>query len=415
MLRALQLHRPAPAGEASNPADDLAEQAVTGSPTLAALQSREQALRSLVEAAGSWSDPSLSLEYSNVPLTSPLLSSHMMAGVQVRAAQTLRPTGWSTLAREHAALQADAAGHVVAEATLQLEASVRQTWWLLARSRLLQAITAEHLARAEELLSAARSGYETGSLGQHVVLRQEVFTEQLADDLQDFTLTEQELLAALTTAIGKRPSLQPMPASVSPQSPPEGRDWLTIARTHRPLLRRLRADTDIAETTGVLARVDGRPDVSVWAGYRLRTAEGQSDSGEDLVSIGLSVPIPVGSADRADAAVAAASLQAAAAGHTLQAAEVRLDANMATTLARWRRADDKATLYRDRLIPGAQAVLETTQAAFSVGRADFTSLFEAEVALLSLKRAYIIAATETRIQHATATATLGTSPLGVQP
>lgn len=415
MLLALLLLRPASAGAVSDPADVLTEQAVKGSPTLAALQSREQALRRQVAAAGAWSDPALSLEYSNVPLTSPLLSSHMMAGVQVRAAQTLRPVGWSALAREHAALQADAAGHVVAEATLQLEASVRQAWWLLGRARLLQAITAEHLARAEELLSAARSRYETGSLGQHVVLRQEVLTEQLADELQDFTLTEQELIAALTAAIGERPSLQPTPASVSPQPPPEDRDWLAIARTHRPLLRRLQADTDIAEASGALARADGRPDVSVWAGYRVRTAEGQSDSGEDLVSVGISVPIPVGSADRAEAAVAAASQQAAAAGHTLQAAEVHIDTSMATTLARWSRADDKATRYRNRLIPGAQAVLETTQADFSVGRADFASLFEAEVALLALKRAYIIAATETRIQHAAAVAILGASPLGAQP
>ncbi|MDG1482401.1 MAG: TolC family protein [Myxococcota bacterium] len=412
---ALLLLRPALAGDVPETSEYLVEQAITHSPSLDALQAREQALRSQVEAAGVWADPSVSLEYSNVPLVSPTLSSSMMAGVQVRAFQTLRPRGWSALAQEHAALEADAAGLAIGEATLQLTVSVQQTWWLLVRSRLLQAVTAEHIARAEELLSAARTRYETGSLGQHAVLRLEVLSAQLTDGLQDFTLTEQELLAALTVAIGERPSLQPTPASVSPQPPPEDRDWLAIARTHRPLLERLQADTDIAEASGALARADGRPDISVWAGYRVRTAESQSDRGEDLVSVGLSVPIPVGSADRADAAVAAASQQAAAAGHTLQAAEVHIDANMETTLARWIRADDKATHYRDRLIPGAQAVLETTQADFSVGRADFASLFEAEVALLSLKRAYIIAATETRIQHAAAIATLGTSPLGAQP
>lgn len=415
MLLALLLLRSALAGDVSDPADALAEQAAAHSPSLAALQAREQALRSRVEAAGAWSDPSVSLEYSSVPLTSPLLSSHMMAGLQVRAAQTLRPAGWSALAREHAALQADAAGHVIAEATLQLETSVRQTWWLLVRSQRLQAITAEHLARAEELLSAARSRYETGSLGQHAVLRQEVLAEQLADDLKDFTLAEQELTAALTAAIGQAPHPQLTPGSVSPQPPPDEADWLAVAQAHRPLLRRLQAEADIAGATGALARADGRPDVSVWAGYRLRTAESHGDSGEDLVSVGLSVPIPVGSADRADAAVAAASHQADAAGHALQDAEVRIEADMDAILARWSRADDKAATYLDRLIPGAQAVLETTRADFSVGRADFASLFEAEVALLSLERAYIIAATETWIQHAAALATLGTSPLGAQP
>ena len=51
---------------------------------------------------------------------------------------------------------------------------------------------------------------------------------------------------------------------------------------------------------------------------------------------------------------------------------------------------------------------------FSVGRADFASLFEAEVSLLSLERALILAATETWIQHAAALAALGTSPLEAQ-
>jgi cobalt-zinc-cadmium efflux system outer membrane protein len=417
MLLALLLLRPVQAAPPAMPDAPvaLAEAAVQGSPSLAALRDREAALRSQAEAAGVWPDPMVSVEYSNVPLTSPTLSSHMMAGLQLRVMQTLRPPGFTRLSEELAGLKADAAGHAAEEAALQLRVSVEQTWWLLTRSRMLHANTAAHLARAEELLSAARSRYETGSLGQHAVLRLEVLRDQLTDELQDFQRSERELTAALTAALGADPGPLVTPDAVEPLPPPSAADWLSLARTSRPLLARLQDDLDAAQTMGALARTDGRPDVSVWAGYRVRTAESMTDTGTDLVSVGLSLPIPVGSAARADAGVAEAAASADAVTHSLQAALDAIDAGMATTLARWERAASKATTYRQQLIPGAQSVLVTSQADFSVGRADFASLFEAEVALLSLERALIIAATETWLSHAAAVAQLGTSPLGATP
>ena len=60
----------------------------------------------------------------------------------------------------------------------------------------------------------------------------------------------------------------------------------------------------------------------------------------------------------------------------------------------------------------ARATLETTQSDFSVGTADFTSLYESEVELLILEKGYITASVETHVQNAIARSVTGSASLG---
>ncbi|MFT5683159.1 MAG: outer membrane protein TolC, partial [Myxococcota bacterium] len=238
--------------------------------------------------------------------------------------------------------------------------------------------------------------------------------ERLADELEDYQAADRVLTAALERALGGATERTTTPAAISPLPPPSEADWTALALAHRPLLKALTAQLDTEALSAALARVDGRPDVNVWVGYRIRTVETETDPGSDLVSVGVGVPLPIGSARRADSAEAAAQDRARGVEHTYQAALNDINAEMTTIHAAWVRASSKAETYREHLIPGAQAVLETTRSDFSVGRADFASLFEAEVALLTLERVWLMAATETHLQHAEVIGVLGVSPLGDQ-
>ena len=133
-----------------------------------------------------WKDPMVAVEYSNVPLSSPVLSAHAMSGLQLRVQQTLPARGASSLEGEVKSARVDAAGLAVEEAALQLRAAVGTTWWALARTRLLREVTEQHVQRTEELLTAVRSRYEVGAVGQHAVLRIEVLRDQLRDELAEF-------------------------------------------------------------------------------------------------------------------------------------------------------------------------------------------------------------------------------------
>lgn len=393
--------------------DALVEEAIAANPSIDALRSKEVSLRSRAAVSGAWPDPMIAIEYSNAPVSTFGLSDHPMAGLQFKVQQMFRPVGWSRANREVGGSKADASAHMRAESELGLALGVRRAWWTLTRSRLFRVVTEEHLALTEELLGAARIRYETGALGQHAVLRLEVLRDRLTDELGEFDRQDAELTAALTAALATSPGrVFETPTSAAPIAPPESRDWAPIAEAHRPALARYRSEQAAAEQAARVARLDGLPDPSVWAGYRVRTIQTEMDPGTDLMSFGIGVPLPSGSGRRAKGHRAAALEEASGAESMYDATLDQVVGDMAVIHARWTRAWSKTHTFDERLIPGARTTLDTTRSEFSVGRADFASLFEAEVVLLDLERTRIAAAIETHLQHAEATAVLGTDPAG---
>ncbi len=394
---------------ASDDPSTLADEAIGANPGLEALRARVSELEALAGAAGTWSDPVVGIEYSNAPVDSFSLSDHPMSALQIQAQQTIPPWGWSGLREEVAASRTQASEHALDEAKSQLRREVFELFWKLTLSRMLEGVTREHITRTEELLEAIRARYETGGAGQHQLLRLGVLRDQLRDTLGNFARTDHVLSAALSQALSRDvessfatpPRLEPMPVSGTVS------EWLALARAERPELKRLEESIRTAETAAKLARVDGRPDVTVWTKYRARSIDTPLDDGTDQVSVGFSIPIPWGSAKRSRAEQAAQH-QVARAGRARLAAELdRIESDLTAIHARWKRAFEQAVEYRDNLTPDARATLETSFSDYSVDRAEFATLFEAEVALLDLERTLLRSAAETHIQAAAADASIG--------
>jgi outer membrane protein TolC len=392
----------------------LAEEALAANPSLEALRARIAELDALAGAAGTWSDPVIGIEYSNAPVDSFSLRDHPMSALQLQAQQTIPPWGWSRLREEIAASRKLTNEHALEEAKSQLRHEVFELFWKLTLSRMLEGVTQEHIGRTEELLEAVRARYETGVAGQHQLLRLGVLRDQLRDDLGNFTRADSVLSAALSRALSRDaersfatpPALDPRPVGGTVS------EWLALARQERPELKRLEESVRTAETAAELARVDGRPDVTVWMKYRARTIDTPLDDGTDQVSAGFSIPIPWGGAKRSRAE-RAAQLQVARAERARLVAELdRIESDLAAIHARWKRAFEQAVEYRDSLTPGARATLEASYSDYSVDRADFATLFEAEVALLDLERTLLRSTAETHIQAAAADAAMGTAPRG---
>jgi outer membrane protein TolC len=393
---------------------DLQAEAVTASPRVGAQSARVRALARLEEVAGAWSDPMVALEYSNAPLTSGWIGDHPMSGLQVKVQQTLRPPGWSAERRAVVGARGDAAGQMEAEMALALQGAVAEIWWALARNRMLEAITREHLARTEELTDAVRARYETGAVGQHAVLRLSVLRDRLSDEVEEHARATRELQAGLAGALSREgvPGIFETPPTTTAADAPGDADWRALAEAHRPAVAAARAQASTAEAEAALARTEARVDPTVWAGYRARVVQTETDPGTDLVSLGVSVPIPLGSGRRARGEESAALERGAAAEADRESLLDTIAAATDADVAAWRRAADKAAFYEAQLLPQARATLETTRSDFVVGRADFASLFDAEVALLDLERTHVRALVQTHILRARVTARLGTDPTG---
>jgi outer membrane protein TolC len=254
-----------------------------------------------------------------------------------------------------------------------------------------------------------------------------VLRDRLRDDLGNFVRADRVLSAALSRTLSREPdSAFSTPPVLDPRPVGGGvSDWLILAREERPELKRLEESIRTAEKAAELARIDGRPDVTVWVKYRMRTVDSRLrldedtvrilDDGTDQMSVGISIPIPWGSARRSRADQAA-QRQAARGGRARLAAELdRIESELETIHARWTRAFEQAVEYRERLAPEARASLEASFSDYTVGRADFATLFDAEVTLLDLERTLLSAATQTHIQAAAADATIGVANRGGRP
>ncbi|MBW2232908.1 MAG: TolC family protein [Deltaproteobacteria bacterium] len=397
--------------------DDLAQltrEAVQRNPGIEALRARTRELTDLSDVSTTWQDPLFSVEYLNAPVDSFSISDSPMSGVQFTLKQRLPSWGWTDSVREVAAIRVEANRHARAEAEVQLKRSVEALYWKLTLTRLLEAVTREHVERTDELLRAVRVRYEVGRAGQNGLLRLEVLRARLEDDLGDFERAERQLSAGLARSLARSQALGfETPAEVEPIAPQgDALHWLEMALQSRPELARLRDQVKEQRTSARLSRVSIRPEIDLWVKYRVRTVETPIDDGTDFFSAGIAIPIPVGGWKRGRGHEAARIAASESARSRLAARRDEIESDLISVEASWRRSIEKVNTYQQVLIPSSRAALETTLSDYSVGKAEFSTLYEAEVELLDLERALLIASVDTHLQRARARALVGRDDLG---
>ena len=399
------------ADDGGAPGEALVRRALDSNPTMDSLRLRIDALRQRSVQAGALPEPMLGVEYSNVPVTAPVPGNHPMSGLQLRLQQTLLFPG--TVPRRVAAAEA---GIAIGEASYEegrvaLAAAVRRAYWRLALARQLRALTEEHVAQAGRLIEAVRAGYEVGKAGQHDLLNLQVLEDRLTDDLRDFDRLERELTAALSAAVHEEGTLL-LETPTRTRVPPLPGDLDEISRRAlhgNPALARLDATAAAELAAAELARREAWPDMILWAGYRVRAPVDAVDDGIDQATVGVSVPLPTSSARRWGGREAEHEALARAARSDAAATRDGIRAGLDAAIARWDRAAAKASTYRDQLIPDARTTLDATFSAYQVGRADYASLFQAEVQLLDLERAARVAESEAVLAEVDVTMLLGTA------
>jgi outer membrane protein TolC len=152
-----------------------------------------------------------------------------------------------------------------------------------------------------------------------------------------------------------------------------------------PRLRAYDAQIDVADAETGLARADKRPDWSVNAAYGRR----EPNFG-DLVTIGVTIDLPLFAKKRQDPKIAARASEAAAARLDRAAAERDLTAALAGDLAMHRMHDEQLANARTRLVPLAKQRARLDLESYGAGRLDLgaallstLALAEAEVEALA--------------------------------
>ena len=357
-------------------------------PTLAARAADVRAAAARIRPAGALSDPTLSLGAMNYLLPGLSPRGDPMTMNQVTLMQTLPVNGARGLRRS--AARADSARYAYAAeaAALDVEAAVRGRYWALYHDDRALEIMARRHEVLQEISNVATTMYATGTAVQADALRAQLAITRLDQEIAEMRLERYGAASALNALLGREGTT---PIVLPPAGNHEHEAMLhTLAMPEPPALDSLRAlaDRHNPEILGAAAMVTGGranaaavrrlmvPDVGLGIAY------GQRAGINDMVSLMVSVTVPVFAAARQYRMRDEATALLDAAGHDRDAVRVRVHAALATAREQAMAARQLVTLYAQTLVPQAEATYQAALAAYRVGRVDFATLLDAQTAIL---------------------------------
>lgn len=349
--------------------DALAEAVLARNPGLEAMRAAVAEAAARIEPAGSLDDPMLS--FAVAPNT---FDSQLGGRGQVQISQAL--PWWGTLdAREAAARAgADAATEDLESLALRLRAAAQSAfadWRYIHRAI---AVNEHHQALFAELREVAKAHYAAGRAPQQDVLQADV--ERTVLRQQALELAQQRTaIQARINALLNRPASTPVPL---PGPLPAATDLppLTVlesfALEQHPSVRQLQFDQSAASARVTLAEKARLPEFRLTAGYNSLWEN------QDLRSmVGVSINIPLDQGKRS-AEVNGARARVRRTEQALADRRAQLSSELAAAYAAVDEARRSLALYRDELVPLADATLGVAQSDYAGGEGDFLYVITAE-------------------------------------
>jgi len=373
--------------------DAAVQAAIDSDPWLSGSRETETALRDEAVAAGSLPDPRLNLQALNFPAWSFDINQEPMTQLAVGVSQQF-PRGRSlALARAQKEVLAEAEPMRRADRRAMVTANVSRLYldaYLAQESRRL---IEQDRALFEQLAEAAESQYASavGQARQQDLIRAQLELTRLDDRLTVLKQRQDTAWQRLSEFIGLPPELL---AGDLPELAPPGAPMATEpsdAQSRFDEMRRhpavLASEQRIASVaTGVdLARQKYRPGWALNAQYGYRADDAMGNNRDDLVSVGVTVDLPLFHANRQDREVSAALAREAAARSDRDLLVRQLVAELQTGRAELARLNERRALYVERLLPQMSEQAEASLSAYNNADGDFAEAVRARIAELDTK------------------------------
>jgi outer membrane protein TolC len=388
-------------GQTAPPADSSVAQAETLTPPLTVEQAVTEALQSNTEiradvrrvslaqlrvaTATSLDDPMLMVRDWQTPLRKPwdLNQAQLMFSLQ----QTFPGKEKRDLRGKVAGDEVDAASDNLQSLQQQVSAAVREACAALLRNADEMKLHNQQGALLNEALSAALAEYTTGKVPQADVLRAQMALTRLNEHLVELDDERDTARAQLNSLMGRGPEEAVEIAGTyrSPTAVPSIDELNQVAIEHRPELAALRKEIAKSGDQSKLARLAMKPDLTVAAGYMLMPT---GSTYRNAYMAEVTMPLPwlnrtrhEGEAKQADAAtdVAHAELEERTSAVFLEIRQAQIAVQS---------AQRRVKLYRDTLLPQAEAAFKASTAAYQNNRGEFMNLIDSQNLLLDIRTSY---------------------------
>ena len=372
--------------------DEAVAAALESNPEIRAAVRRLSLAQLKTATARSLDDPMLMMRDWDTPLRRPwdLNQAQIMVSIQQTFPSRLKRDQRARLAQDDAGVAA------FDLETLRQEVSVevRKLCIGLMRNADEARLQARQSSLLKEALAAALAEYTTGKAPQADVLRAQMALTRLNEQLIELDEERDNGRAQLNALMGRPPeeAIEIAGSYTGPAAIPSNEELEHAAIEHRPELAALRAQIAKSRDEGKLTRLAMKPDFTVGLGYMLMPT-GSLARNAYMGEVSMNLPWlnrerHEGEAKQADAAtdVSQAELDARAATVFLEVRQAQIE-----VLA----AEKRVKLYRDTLLPQAEASFKASTAAYQNNRAEFLSLIDAQNLLLDIQTAYFKASAAT--------------------
>ena len=389
--------QPITAGDPGPPAvplsvDKAVAEALQANPEIRTAVRRLSLAQLKTTTARSLDDPMLMVRDWGTPLRKPW---------DLNQAQLMFMLQQTFLSKQKRDLRANVAGDDVGVAASELEslrqevsAEVRKACADLMRNADEMKLHERQASLLKEALAAALAEYTTGKIPQAEVLRAQMALTRLNEHLIELEEERDNARAQLNVLRGRSPdeAVEIAGSYTSLAALPSIEELERIAIENRPELAALRKQIEKSKDQGQLTRLAMKPDFTVGLGYMLMPA-GSASRNAYMAELAMNLPWlnrarHEGETKQADAAadVSEAELEARTTTVFLEIRLAQID-----VLA----AQKRVKLYRDTLLPQADATFKASTAAYQNNRAEFANLIDSQNLLLEIQTAFYKASAET--------------------
>lgn len=389
---------------------DATEQAVQDNPDLAQMQARAQAMAAIPSQMGALPDPEISLNAMSLPVNTFNTKQEDMTQLGAGISQAFPFPGKLALREQAAAFEAEAATQNVTEVRWRLLSEVKTTWWLIFYlDRTLQIVDSNYTL-LQQFVQIARTKYEVGEGLQQDVLLAQLELSKLLDQQLMLKASRRNAEASLNALLDKPANEEiRLPDKVELQLPSIKQENLLYqqAETSRAVLEGNRLEINAAQSRLDLAKKDVLPDFSLGAAYGGRANTPSGDKRADLLSLNLSMNVPIFVAQKQDKAVDQRTSELMQEKYALQDQWNKVRSQISQGYNDYRRAKDQVVLFETGIVPQARQTVASMLAGYQVNKVDFLNLVRSQITLFEYETQYWKAFTEANQSLAQLNAAVG--------
>ncbi|WP_028989477.1 TolC family protein [Thermithiobacillus tepidarius DSM 3134] len=346
-------------------------------PTLAQSAAEIEAARARAIYAGQLQDPQLRLGVEAVPIDSFALNRESMTQVVVGVTQMFPPTGRLALNRRSAEQATAAARARREDLAAQIRRDVRRAWLELFYQERALATLRVNRELYDQVVRAALAQYRTGRAQEADVLKAQLERDELLDQEQTLLAERDAARSRLARLLSLPETALTLPEALPPLPPLPARQALLAQVAQHPQAAAMEAEIRARELDVAAAKRDYYPEFGLEASYGYRAARADGQKLPDMVSAGLVMSLPLFTAKRQDARLQERQAQARALRYEHDDMLLQLREEVNSRYAAYERLRQRVKVLEDTLLPEARQTVDSSLAAYRVGRLDMTGVLRA--------------------------------------